>query len=94
MIGRDVQQPKPRHGDGRGHQLGEQVIVEAVAGHPQLSEAGLKFQGTEQGVQGSGGQTEATHRHRVAPILHLAQPGDALVLIYGGKETPCFMRFC
>lgn len=43
LTGRNVQQPKPRHGDRCGNQLGKKVIVETVARNAQLGEAGLKF---------------------------------------------------
>lgn len=86
MTGRNIQQPEPRHGDHRGDQLGEEAVAEAVAGEAQLGEAGLKFQGTKERVEGGGGQAEAAHRHRGAPVLHLAQPGHALVLLCGGDE--------
>lgn len=43
VTGRDVQQPETGHGGCRGDQLGEKVIVEAVAGNAQLGDAGLEF---------------------------------------------------
>lgn len=43
VTSRNVEQPKMRHGDCRGDQLGEEIIMQPVAGDAQLGEAGLKF---------------------------------------------------
>lgn len=60
--------------------------MEAVAGNTQLGEAGLQFQGAEERVEAGGRQAEAANRHGGAPVLHLAQPGHALVLTCGGDK--------
>lgn len=77
----DVEQPQARHGERRGDQLGEEVVAKPVAGETQLGEAGLKLQRAEERAEGRRGQTQAGRRHRRAPVLQLAQPGDVFVLL-------------
>lgn len=83
-IGRNVQQPESGHGGRRSNQFGKQGVREAVAGEAQLGEAVLELEGSQQRVEGGGGQTEAAQRHRRAAVLGLAQSGHAPVLVCGG----------
>lgn len=87
MTGGQVQHLEPGHGDGRGDQLGEEAVVQAVAGEAQVGEARLQLQGPEQRAEGGGGQAQAAHRHPGAAVLHLTQPGDAPVLVCGGDTV-------
>lgn len=82
----DVQQPQTGHGERRGHQLGEEVVAQPVAGETQLGEAGLKLQRAEERAEGRRAQTQTGRRHGRAPVLHLAQPGDVLVLLCEGGD--------
>lgn len=82
----DVQQPQTGHGERRGHQLGEEVVAQPVAGETQLGEAGLKLQRAEERAEGRQAQTQTGRRHGRAPVLHLAQPGDVLVLLCEGGD--------